>query len=168
MIEKRWGDQLLHVAEEVPGFGGMFYDGNGNLNIYLLNPDQPEDISKALAAIADALTPSQVKVLKGQYAYLQLREWYWQAGKLLRIKGIVFMKIDEARNRVVFGIEKGNAQAREHLERRLAQLPIPREAVLVDETVPAVLFPTRRVGLHGTNDVNETNLIKGRTCPKCV
>ena len=44
-------DQFFKVAEVVPGFGGMFYDENSNLNIYLLEPDQTNEIKKAVVAI---------------------------------------------------------------------------------------------------------------------
>lgn len=138
MNRKRWGDQLLKVADAVPSFGGMFYDENGNLNIYLLDPNHAGDVDRAVATMYSDLTPGLVAVLKGQYGYLQLREWYWQSGRLLRIKGVIFMNIDEARNRVVLGVERGNPRAREHVERMLAQLPVPREAIVVEETDPVV------------------------------
>ena len=150
MNEKCWGDQLLKVAEEVPGFGGMFYDGNGNLNIYLLDPNQASDIGRAVAALNSDLASGQVKVLRGQYGYLQLREWYWQSGKLLRLKGAVFMIIDETRNRVVFGVDKENAEVREHVERKLAQLPVPCEAIVIEETDPAVpSHACKGIGISG-------------------
>ena len=133
-------DQLIRIAEEVPGFGGMFYDENSSLSIYLLNPDQADDVGRVIAALHDDLTPGRVKVFKGQYSYLQLREWYWLSGKLLRMKGAVFMVIDETRNRVVFGVEKGNMNVREHIERKLAQLAVPREAIVVEEVDPLVQY----------------------------
>jgi hypothetical protein len=142
-------DQLIRIAEEVPGFGGMFYDSDGSLNIYLLEPGQAGEADRAVASICGDLAPGQVKVLEGQYGFLQLREWYWQLGKLLRMKGVVFMVIDEARNRVVFGVEKGNALAREHVEQRLARLSVPREAIVVEQTDPVVPFhQSKGVGLH--------------------
>ena len=156
-------DQLLRIAEGLPAFGGMFYDGDGILNIYLLEPDQTDEVHKAVAVIfgeevlltrklveqaglppAVDLAQSQVKILKGQYGFLQLREWYWESGKLLHIKGVIFMDIDEAKNRVVLGVEKGNIKAREHVERKLSQLPVPREAIVVEEADSVVQFRNRK------------------------
>ncbi|WP_455211599.1 hypothetical protein [Kaarinaea lacus] len=44
-------DQLTNVAEQVPAFGGMYYDVNGDLNIYLTNPKVKDLVTAALSEL---------------------------------------------------------------------------------------------------------------------
>ena len=156
-------NQFVQVAERVPGFGGMFYDENGDLNIYLVDPEQEKEVKEAVVRIfgaetllsrkyveeeglppAQRLVSGEVKILQGQYDFLQLRKWYGEMGSILSVPGVVFIDIDEARNRLGVGIEKGNVEARKQIEPELAKLTIPREAVLVEETEPIGIAPANR------------------------
>jgi len=44
-------EQFGLVADKVPDFGGMFYDENGDLNVYLTDPGQAATAKAALTAV---------------------------------------------------------------------------------------------------------------------
>ena len=44
-------DALAEVAQDVPGFGGMFYDERGDLNVYLLDPGQQVPAETSIASV---------------------------------------------------------------------------------------------------------------------
>jgi hypothetical protein len=84
----------------------------------------------ALAARSGASGAVAIEV--GEYGILQLDEWQDRAAALHAIPGVVLTGVSERENRVVVGLERGAGAARtqRRVERRLAALGIPREAVL--------------------------------------
>lgn len=127
-------DELVRIGRQIPGFGGLFYDEQGRPSVYLLDPKDPE--SAGVAAVKGLGT--DVRVLQGDYEFERLVAWRREIRPLLGLPGVAFLDADEARNRVVVGVDsrvKGLDRGR--LERELLAAGVPREAVVFRE---AVLF----------------------------
>ena len=75
------GDPLIAYARQIPGFGGFFLDRNGVPTVYLKDPSQRATAEQVLGGVVREFgyTPSQMRVLKGDYDYLQLATWHGRA-----------------------------------------------------------------------------------------
>lgn len=86
-LDERFG----RVAKEAPNFGGMFYDENGDLNVYLVDPNDHDTAKAALekqfgakrlyeepaidhAKAKRRLPPGQIPVLQAQYRFDELNQ----------------------------------------------------------------------------------------------
>ena len=164
-------DQLVKMAELTPGFGGMFFDDNGELNVYLLEGEQglsPElakaqqsRITENLVAVfgknffpqregqsfdrlgrTERKRSSQIKIIKGDYEIQQLAQWRTGVDQFLNLPGIIFTDLDERRNRVTIGVE--TKAAVEDVKARLGALGVPPGTVFIEETQPIKLRTTLR------------------------
>jgi len=157
-------DRFVAVAEQVPGFGGMFFDQDGTLQVYML--DQKGPAPEALMASLDdvitrevgrgkALSRNGVEILEGQYGFLDLHRWQQQMSPaVLDLPGVVFTDIDETTNRLRVGITDAPGMA-EAVEKSLSELGVPLEAVLISETKE--VWPelrSRRRPLRGGLQIN--------------
>ena len=156
-------EKLIETAKRLDGFGGMFFDDDGNLNVYLLEGDQRLSMEALKARRAqiqttlsevfgeDLLTQRriqrseleekplpkkfpEIKIIKGDYEIQQLARWRASANRVLEIPGVVFTDLDEGQNRVTIGIESN--VPREPIETILRKLGVPRKAVIIEETKP--------------------------------
>lgn len=124
-----YDDLLVRVEQSAPGFGGMFIDPDGRLAVYLLVPSQLLAARAAIEAVfgPDRVPAAGIRALQGQYTVSQLKRWTERAAALFEIPGVTAIDLDEARNRVLIGVED-DARARA-VEQALSRLDIPREAV---------------------------------------
>ena len=102
------------LARSVPGFGGMFYDAQGRPTVYLTDVSQAALARRAMMQQAreNAVLPSEIIVLQGAHKYDELKKWYdasW--AEALDVPGAVFSDLDEANNRLLFGVERGASGA---------------------------------------------------------
>lgn len=132
---RRSADQeLARMGREIPGFGGLFYDEQGRPNVYLLAP------RGAGAATLKSLG-RDVIVRQGEYEFARLLAWRYELRPLLALPGLVYLDVDEARNRVVLGLDatsRGKSLDRDRLERELLFTRVPRQAILLEEAAPVV------------------------------
>ncbi|MBI3951075.1 MAG: hypothetical protein HY314_11555 [Acidobacteria bacterium] len=135
--EKTFDDLLVEVAKRAPGFGGMFIDEEGALSVYLLDVTQKATAEAAIAAVfgPDRIPPSGIRVLQGQYSFVQLKQWHDRLSPtVLARPGVILTDIDEAKNRLRVGVEK--LELAKQVEEELTKLDIPRKAVLIEVTEP--------------------------------
>ncbi len=135
-------DLLLRVERAAPGFGGMYVEKDGRLAVYLKDRAQ---LPAARAAIETVFGPGSIPAagahaVTGQYTMSELAAWTRRAGRVLSLPGVVFVDLDEARNRVAVGVEDDSR--RQPVQRMLASLDIPRAAVVVETTDP--IEPVKR------------------------
>lgn len=133
------------VAQAVPGFGGYFLDADGAPTVYLTDPTRRGDAEQALAGfLADrGFAASDLRVRQGTYAYTQLDAWYRAARPhAFGVTGIILGDVDEAANRIRFGV--ANATAAAAVQSAIAQLGIPADAVVVQQRAPIVTVATLR------------------------
>lgn len=164
---------LKKAAKGISGFGGMFFDKNGSLNIYLLEDIQQLDAKAVTTKRAkiktvveemfgkkflDRRSPlhtekkdtsskqsSQIILLKGDYDIQQLSKWREDINHLLAITGVVFVDLDERKNRLTIGVE--SEILREQLNDMLKKTDVPREAIIIEKTKP-VRFHNNLRGYH--------------------
>jgi hypothetical protein len=137
-------DQMA-VAEAVPGFGGYFLDATGAPTVYLTDASHRADAEQALAGfLADrGFTAADLRVRQGTFEYAQLEAWYRRARPgAFGVAGIILGDVDEAQNRIRFGV--ANASAATAVQGVIAQLGIPSSAVIVQQRAPFTTAATLR------------------------
>ncbi len=94
------------VATLMPGFGGMYLDGNV-LKVYITDIGQKAMAENAIGAVfgGERIPVGGVQTLKGTYGFHQLHAWYNQIGAVFNIQGVVYTDIDEKANRLTVAVE---------------------------------------------------------------
>jgi hypothetical protein len=129
-------DLLLRVERAVPGFGGMYVDKDGQLAVYLKDRAQLPAARAAIESVfgPGSIPPAGAHAVAGQYTMSELAAWTRRANRLLSLPGVVFVDLDEARNRVAVGVEDDSRT--QPVQKMLASLDVPRAAVVVETTEP--------------------------------
>jgi len=138
-------DSLAAVARQIPGFGGMFFDQDGTLQVYMLGQKGPADaglmtlldnvITREVGR-GERLSGKGIEILEGQYDFLDLHRWQQQMSPVvLALPEVVFTDINEKTNRLEIGITNSPGMA-EAVEKSLSELGVPREAALITEAKP--------------------------------
>ncbi len=121
-------EEFLKIAGEVPGFGGFFYDAEGVANVWLVDLAQ---------ATAFRLEGAPVRFLPAQYDFRELAGYRDELAKLMSRRDAVLLDVDEARNRVRFGVDVATGAAGiAAFEDALAGTSVPRDAVVVEAVEP--------------------------------
>jgi len=138
--------EFARLNRDIPGFGGMFVDDAGKLNVYMsrgqvraaeARQNVARQLDRALRASGrSAPLPHQIVVHEGDYEFLELARWNDQALPVLGLSGVVFTDIDESRNRLRIGIEEGTPEF--EIQRALEALGVPAEVVTFETTGPIV------------------------------
>lgn len=130
-----YDQELVRLAEEIPGFGGLWRDGRGRTHAYLLDLSWSREVQR--------LDPAGVEVHQGQYDIRDLAAWKDELRPLLGREGAVSLDLDEASNRLRLVVERG---AEDGMEEALRSVRVPREAVILevgDPFVPLVSLTDR-------------------------
>ena len=163
-------NQLVKVNKVMPGFGGMFFDDDGDLNVYLVNAEEglnPQALATQKVQVESAITSvfgsellsqgagrrddlqgqalpkvAELKILNAQYDVSQLSDWRLRANNVFDIPGVVFTDLDEANNRVRIGHEVTASMTQ--IEAELTKQGVPLEAVIFEETEPVQLTASLR------------------------
>jgi hypothetical protein len=137
------------LAREIPGFGGFYLDDTGNMHAYLLDLKNERlaraALARTFAEIRRGFGPQErahyvsqdIFVHQGQYEFGQLADWRnVLIDPVVQIPGVAFAGgIDGQANRVAIGIDRRRpAEVRALVERKLAELGVPRAAVVYDES----------------------------------
>ena len=153
--------EQMAVAQIVEGFGGYFLDENGAPTVYLLDPSRRAEAEQALAGfLADReFTAADLRVLEGAFDYEQLDAWYRLARPgAFRVAGVILGDVDEAQNRIRFGVADGAAASA--VRDVVAGLGIPDAAVIVEQRAPFRTVATLRddiAPLEGGLQINFLN-----------
>jgi len=157
-------DQFAAIAREVPGFGGMFFDQDGTLQVYMVGQKGPApdalmaSLDNAIAREiggGESLSRSGMEIIEGQYSFMDLHRWQQQISpEVLALPDAVYTDVADARNRIEIGVTDSPGM-KETVEAYLSKLGIPIEAVSIVETKP--VFPelrSRRRPLRGGLQIN--------------
>jgi hypothetical protein len=138
--------EFTRLAEEIPGFGGMYYGDDGKLNVFVAgNTTSPAALTRALEtklrgelliSAKTAPAANEMVVHQGDYDFGQLSRWYTEMWPVLGMEGVVFTDIDEASNRLRIGVEAGVSHG--EIREALARFNVPVEAVNIEITEPIV------------------------------
>ena len=133
-------DLLAEVGRRVPEFGGMYLsEDNSILYVYLTDGVQDGLRHKAVKEAIEQVfksgltTGRTLRIVPAQYTMSQLYGWYRQMmfAAFANSTVVVMTDLDEGQNRLEIGVESLNVVP--DLERMLANLSIPREAVVISE-----------------------------------
>src|SRR5438445_839077 len=121
-------DMFDDVATSVPGFGGMYLDGN-TLKVYLTDPAQKVMAEHAIGAVFGAarIPAGGVQTLKGTYGFHQLHAWYNHIGAVFNIQGVVYKYIDENANILTVAVENQGLVA--SVQTEVSTTGVPQSAV---------------------------------------
>jgi hypothetical protein len=124
-----YDQELVRLAEEIPGFGGLWRDGRGQTHAWLV------DLSWSLEV--QRLDPAGVEVHQGAYDVRELAGWKAELRPLLGREGAISLDLDEAGNRLRLQVERG---AEDGFEEALRAVRVPREAVILAAGEPFDTF----------------------------
>lgn len=127
---------LEELAERIPGFGGFYLDG-GRPTVFLTDITGRGAAVQALTPFIRGLgqNPADLQVRHADYDYRQLTLWFNAAGPLaLDIDGAFMVDLDEARNRVLVGVE--NRAAAAAVRAVLLRAGLPERSLLIEEREP--------------------------------
>lgn len=141
-------DHLEQLARRAPGFGGMFIDSFGALNVWVKGP---ANVSGVRAAITDELQRAQLgekaanllgslRVLPATYDYVELREWYDRLSSVSALDEVTQTDIDERANRLAIGVTPGADRA--ELLASLQAQGVPPEALVLNDFAPTNVVVT--------------------------
>ncbi|MBC7790180.1 MAG: hypothetical protein H7Z74_09570 [Anaerolineae bacterium] len=137
--------EFSRLAAQIGGFGGMYFDASGKLNVYVksqpgASATRSADVVAALRtlggrAVQDRLRrTADVVMQEGRYDYVELQRWKGQLNTVFGARGVVFTDIDEAQNRLRIGITDDASE--QEVVRALSGAGIPRDAVIIGRTSP--------------------------------
>jgi len=131
-------DQMfLKVAEEEPGFGGMFIDQDGVLNVHLIDVSKLGAVEDTIVKIfgPDTIPEAGIKVLQADYPFQDLHQWHLaHAADTLAEPGVHSVDIQEVTNRLRIGVE--HETAKNQVLAMMTTIGIPHAAVEFFEAPP--------------------------------
>lgn len=124
--------ELLTLNRAVPGFGGMYVDGDGVVNVWMRDP------AAAPTETLERWFGAAVRVRHGDWEFAQIAAWRDAGRTLLTTAGVVLIDADEQLNRVRVGVAPGaGAGVVEAVRAEMARRGVPADAVVIRE-VPEV------------------------------
>jgi hypothetical protein len=137
--------EFTRIATEAPGFGGMYYDGSGKLNVHVTRDQMRArgareaivaSVGRSLRASGRSAPSAQEVVFhEAEHDYLRLNEARERMRSILGVEGVVYTDVDETTNRLRVGVLEGTPQTR--IEDALARVAVPVEMVSI-VTSPAI------------------------------
>lgn len=137
--------EYARIARDAPGFGGMYYDDSGRLNVYVTEQGRTPAAERAILTRVNASLRAQdrteamttnVIIRHAARDYLELTTLRERMDAVLGQPGVLFTDIDESQNRLRVGVLAGTSI--EQIESALQQLDVPVDAVNVEFTEPIV------------------------------
>lgn len=137
-------DRMAMIAQLQPAFGGLVFE-NGAMTVVTTRPEL--GVSALRTAITSVLGDPRLRTLPmkaraGEYTFLQLYDWSQRLPAIFEVQGVRSFDIDEGKNRLRIGVE--DEGVRQPVEKRLLELGIPLEAVVLEKTEQAVFTATLR------------------------
>lgn len=122
-------DRMAALSADVPGFGGLYLDDEGRLNVFLKDT--------RLGSAFRTIDPD-VQVHQADFEFARLHEWRLasRAGVLAQ-EGAVFLDVDETRNRLRIGVDRAAGRtAMVGLAKALRAAGVPSDAVVFEQADP--------------------------------
>lgn len=137
-LQPTFDDQLAQLNKAVPTFGGLFVDEEADtLFIYLTrsSPAALQSVARRLRVLFD-IPERRTRMLRARYDWRQLKTWHDRiTSGVFSVSGVTMSDIDDRRNRLTVGV--ADLGVRDEVQRRLARLRIPREAVRIARRPPS-------------------------------
>jgi hypothetical protein len=154
------------LAERVPGFGGFYFDAEGDLHAWLTDLRGEAAARAALGQVlreralerGEGGGAPRIHLHRGAYDFARLAEWHARAGDVLSVPGVLMTDADERRNRVMIGVE--SPEAAERARAAAVRLGVPAGALVVDvvePVLPAVTLQDRVRPIPGGYEIRWAN-----------
>jgi hypothetical protein len=135
--------QILQTA--IPSFGGMYIDEAGRPTVYVTDLRQSNRARRVLESFAEenGKSADDIVVLQSSFKYDDLEQHYnrsWHSA--MEVEGAVFSDIDEAHNRLLFGVKNQGVAA--SVRARLRAAGVPEDAFAVEVVSPIENLATLR------------------------
>ncbi len=144
---KPLGDKHLlysSIEQKLTGFGGVFVDSSGKLNVYVTDPSKvPNNIQAILSGYIDQPHLERGIIIQiGKEPWHQWAQWEQIASKLFDQKdlGVTEIGIDDKKQELLIGFEELDASKTDQVNTFLAQNQIPKDLVELINT--GKLIPT--------------------------
>ena len=132
--------EFSRLAKQIPGFGGMYYDKSGRLNVYMKAPAggaalRSSDLASTLRASGNAAVQrrlsksADIVTQAAKYDYNELQAYRGRLKKIFNVRGVVFTDTDESTNRLRVAITP--AAKEKDVVRALAAAGVPRDVVII-------------------------------------
>jgi|GEM_PF-6753046 len=136
------------IAQQVPDFGGWFFDENGDLNVWVRNAEVHGARARGVVAQVAGevgLIPTRpgyrIIIRQGRYGWQELSDWRDQIEAVAGgIEGVRWVDLDERINRIAVGVI--SARARAQVRQQADELGIATSALSiqpVDQCSPEAL-----------------------------
>lgn len=138
-------DQLVRIARQVPGFGGMFISAD-TLYVYLVDTSQLKAAEAAIVSVfgRERIPSRGVKALQAKYDFVELKGWHdQQRFATLALPGVISTGVSKSENRLKINVDDENRIAR--VEQELSRLGVPREMVNIVVSEPIEPHSTHTV-----------------------
>jgi hypothetical protein len=131
-------------ASEMPGFGGWYFDDNGDLNVWIRDAGVHGARARAVAAqvaqevrLAPATPGYKIIVREGRYGWQELSDWRDRVEMIAeRLDGARFVDLDEYVNRVTMGVNSGRARAQARKQATEAGVPVSALSIQIVSDCP--------------------------------
>jgi hypothetical protein len=142
---------FVGLTAELPGFGGYYFDAQGDLNVYLTDTSREAAARAKLADVARTrgerrnnpwTRPAEIIVRHGEFDFAQLDTWNRRLSAALGGSGVTVIDSDEVANKVFVGIAEESKRGA--VLALIAAAGVPREAVVVDVVPPVQRLTTLR------------------------
>lgn len=128
------------IAHDVPGFGGAYLDLDGTPVVVLLDTNALASATRALRAALvtekDTTMNRRMRAVLGQYDFITLATWLFQATPVHSVAGVVGAGIDERRNRLI--VRLSDDAALSDITKSLNAAGVPIEGVIVERAAPVM------------------------------
>jgi hypothetical protein len=154
--------QLARINEEVPGFGGYFYDDNMVLNVYMKGAVQAREATTLRARLAPfgiELDAQPMRVVAADYTFAELHNMHRRIQSVHSIPRVVFTDVDDARNRVAIAVEDDAAERQ--VRSALAVLDVPMEMIRITRAEPVRYMQTLQQRVRPVAGGLQINFISG-------
>jgi len=132
---------MVHLARQIPGFGGLYVSDGSFILALTDEADASEAITRASSDLPtltaamgiDDRGISGIQIRQAQYEFLALQEWRDRLNwDVLAVDGVVFTSLSNIDNRVVIGVR--NETVRAAVVEVISRLAIPPGAVHFEYT----------------------------------
>ena len=114
------------MADEIPGFGGLYLDADGRKHVYFTDPS---------SEAARSMVEDDVVVRQGRFDFRSLLTWKRDLrSKVLALPGVLSLDIDETTNSIVIGVDPSARVA--DVKSLADRLKVPEDAFRVEEVEP--------------------------------
>lgn len=167
--------QFADLADQLVGFGGIYFDDEGVLNVFMTGSTSKDKVKEVLFSVfgkdlleqgvseeAGTKGSNDIIIRAAKFDAKQLAEWHTKIIDVLSIKGAVYTDFDEVKNKIIVGAVKGASV--DEMKKLIADKRVPLEAVDFVGTEPFALNHSLTSAVNPRNGGLEIRRNNGASC----